>query len=67
VLFRSIGAALARAEGQLAFGAVFDRLPGLRLDEAKAVQWRADNLQFRGLATLPVVFEPTQPRPAKAS
>jgi hypothetical protein len=62
-----IGAALARAEGQLAFGAVFDRLPGLRLDEGKPVQWRADNLQFRGLATLPVVFEPTAPRPSKVS
>ena len=62
-----IGAALARAEGQLAFGAVFDRLPGIRLDPDQPVQWRADNLQFRGLACLPIRFEPSPPRASKAS
>jgi cytochrome P450 len=59
-----IGAALARAEGDLAFGAVFDRMPQLRLDAERPVQWRADNLQFRGLARLPVCFEPTPARGA---
>ncbi len=60
-----IGAALARAEGQLAFAAVFDRMPGIALDPAKEVKWRADNLQFRGMALLPVVFQPTPVRTAE--
>lgn len=54
-----IGAAMARVEGEIAFQAVFDRLPGLRLAPGDAVAWRADNLQFRGLERLDVCFEPT--------
>lgn len=58
-----IGAALARVEGAIAFGAIFDRMPELALDPAHPVKWRADNLQFRGLEQLHVTFRPTEPRP----
>jgi hypothetical protein len=51
-----IGAALARIEGEIAFNALLDRYPNLRLDPAAAPAWRADSLQFRGLSTLPVLF-----------
>ena len=61
-----IGAALARVEGELAFGALFDRLPDVRLDPDRPVVWRADNLQFRGLGQLPLRFTPTAPRAASA-
>jgi cytochrome P450 len=57
-----IGAALARVEGEIAFQAVFDRLPGLRLAAGDAVAWRADNLQFRGLGRFALEFEPTPRR-----
>lgn len=57
-----IGAALARAEGEIAFGAIFDRLPDLALDRDRPVAWRADNLQFRGLGQLPLRFTPTPVR-----
>lgn len=57
-----IGAALARAEGDIAFGLVFDRMPNLRLDAAAPVRYRADNLQFRGLLSLHVRFDPTPAR-----
>lgn len=52
-----IGATLARAEGDIAFTAVFDRLPRLRLASDDAVAWRADNLQFRGLGKLKLRFD----------
>ncbi len=61
-----IGAALARAEGEIAFNTVFDRLPGLKLASDKAVVWRADNLQFRGLERLDLEFEPTPRQGADA-
>ena len=48
---------MARAEGQVAFNAIFDRLDGLRLAGRDAVVWRADNLQFRGLKRLAVNFD----------
>jgi cytochrome P450 len=57
-----IGAALARAEGEIAFGAMFDRMPDLALDRDQPVTWRADNLQFRGLGRLPLRFTPTAVR-----
>jgi hypothetical protein len=59
-----IGAALARAEGDVALGLIFDRMPNLRLDERHPVTYRGDNLQFRGLASLHVRFDPTPPRAA---
>ena len=49
-----LGAALARMEGQLAIGAVIERMPGLRLKSADLV-WR-DNPILRGLEALPVAF-----------
>jgi cytochrome P450 len=57
-----IGAALARAEGEIAFGAMFDRMPDVALDRDRPVIWRADNLQFRGLGQLPLAFTPTPAR-----
>lgn len=57
-----LGAALARSEGEIALGAIFDRLPGLALDPDRPVTWRADNLQFRGLGQLPLTFIPTPAR-----
>lgn len=54
-----IGAALARVEGDIAFNAIFDRLPELELAPGNAVAWRADNLQFRGLDHLHLRFQPT--------
>lgn len=52
-----IGAALARMEGELALRAVLRRCPGLRLDPDRTHSWRADSLQFRGLRSLPVLFD----------
>lgn len=57
-----IGAALARAEGDVSLGLIFDRLPNLRIDTSKPLTYRADNLQFRGLASLPLCFDATAPR-----
>ena len=50
------GAPLARMEGQIAFETMLRRLPKLALD-TQALEWR-HNLGLRGLASLPVVFEP---------
>jgi pimeloyl-[acyl-carrier protein] synthase len=49
------GAALARIEGQVAFGAIVRRLANLRL-EPGPLTWRA-NLGLRGLTALPVRFD----------
>ncbi|SLL97913.1 MULTISPECIES: cytochrome P450 [unclassified Actinoplanes] len=49
-----LGAPLARLEAQVAFTALLDRLPGLRLAvPAEALRWRP-GLLIRGLETLPV-------------
>jgi cytochrome P450 len=48
------GAALARAEGQESFEAIFRRLPGLEAEPTTLV-WR-NNLGLRGLISLPVKF-----------
>ncbi|MFI8825150.1 cytochrome P450 [Streptomyces sp. NPDC053431] len=48
-----IGAGLARLEGACVLRELIQRIPDLALDEARPYRWRADNLQFRGLATLP--------------
>lgn len=48
-----IGAALAKLEGACALAELTRRMPDLALDESRPYRWRADNLQFRGLATLP--------------
>ena len=49
-----LGAALARMEGQLAIGAVVERMPELRLESTNLV-WR-DNPILRSLNALPVAF-----------
>ncbi len=46
-----IGSLLAKAEGEISFNALFDRLKDISFDES-SVKWRADNLQFRGLEQL---------------
>lgn len=48
-----IGAGLARMEGALALTELSTRMPDLQLIGDRPHRWRADNLQFRGLATLP--------------
>src|SRR5205809_1829985 len=50
------GAALARIEGQAAFGTMLRRMPGLKLEPGPLV-WRA-NLGLRGLTSLRVSFGP---------
>ena len=49
-----LGAPLARLEGEVAFGALFDRFPRLALAaEPSALRWRQSSL-IHGLETLPV-------------
>lgn len=51
-----LGAPLARLEGRVALGALFQRLPGLQLGiEPEELRWRG-GLIMRGLRTLPVTF-----------
>jgi cytochrome P450 len=51
-----LGSALARLEGQIAFGTLLKRMPNLRLEgEADELEWR-DNPVFRGVKSLPVAF-----------
>ena len=47
---------MAKAEGEIAFNALFDRLGNLSLREG-SVRWRADNLQFRGLESMELEFD----------
>lgn len=53
-----VGAPLARQEGQIAVMTMLERLPNLRLECAEAT-WR-ENKNLRGLAALPVVFDPVR-------
>jgi cytochrome P450 len=49
-----LGAPLARLEGEVAFGALFDRFPGLSLAaDPSSLRWRPSSL-IHGLETLPV-------------
>jgi cytochrome P450 len=49
-----LGAPLARMEGEIAFGALFSRYPGMTLAvPPKSLRWRPSTL-IRGLETLPV-------------
>ena len=50
-----VGAPLARLEGQIAFQAILDRLPGIRLVDATA-DWDLHKPNSRVLKTLPVTF-----------
>ena len=60
-----LGAALARLEGQTAIGTVVRRMPQLRLEPPFSSDTRledlpwGDNPIFRGLESLPVVFNAT--------
>jgi cytochrome P450 len=47
-----LGAQLAKLEAEIAFRAIAERLPGLRLDNVETPQWRP-TLTLRRLATLP--------------
>ena len=49
------GAALARIEGQVAFGTILRRLPNIKI-ETFDLEWR-QNLGLRGLTRLPVSFD----------
>lgn len=53
-IHRCIGGALAEAEGQIALGTLFKRLPNIRL-KTDSVQWHLP-FELRGLKELPVVF-----------
>jgi cytochrome P450 len=50
------GAPLARLEGEIAFKALLRRMPNMTLEPGPP-SWR-ENLGFRGLTSLPVVFSP---------
>jgi len=50
-----LGAPLARLEAPIAFRAMIERFPDMRLDDTLAPQWK-DNLILRGLQQLPVRF-----------
>lgn len=50
-----LGASLAREEAQIALETLFRRMPELRLDESKEIQWYR-NAGNRGPITLPLVF-----------
>ena len=52
-----LGMALARLELEISLGRLMQRMPRLRLDEARPVRRRANSLVFRGLASLPVRFD----------
>lgn len=51
-----VGAPLARQEGQIAVMSMLERLPHLHLASEQA-DWR-ENKNLRGLASLPVIFDP---------
>jgi cytochrome P450 len=50
-----LGAALAKEQANLALATLFRRMPKLRLDESKPIQWYR-NAGNRGPITLPLVF-----------
>jgi cytochrome P450 len=50
-----IGAHLAREEAHIALATLLQRMPSLRLDERRPVQWKRD-AGNRGPLALPVVF-----------
>jgi cytochrome P450 len=50
-----LGASLAREEAQIALETLFRRMPRLRLDESKEIQWYR-NAGNRGPITLPLIF-----------
>lgn len=59
------GAPLARMEGQIAFAALLERLPGLALADGAPLEWR-ENLGLRGLKGLGVQFNAPNGRSSEA-
>jgi cytochrome P450 len=49
-----MGTALFRLEAEVVFTALFKRFPDLRLIADNPAIWRTNNLQFRGLKSLPI-------------
>lgn len=49
-----MGAALFRLEAEVVFTSLFKRFPELSLIAQKPAVWRTNNLQFRGLKSLPI-------------
>jgi cytochrome P450 len=49
-----MGTALFRLEAEIVFTSLFQRFPELSLIKDKPAIWRTNNLQFRGLKTLPI-------------
>lgn len=49
-----MGTALFRLEAEIVFTSLFKRFPDLKLIEGRPAVWRTNNLQFRGLKTLPI-------------
>jgi len=49
-----MGTALFRLEAEVVFTSLFKRFPELSLNAQKPAVWRTNNLQFRGLQSLPV-------------
>ncbi|WCM48772.1 cytochrome P450 [Pseudomonas sp. WJP1] len=49
-----MGTALFRLEAEVVFTSLFKRFPALRLIEQQPAIWRTNNLQFRGLKSLPI-------------
>jgi cytochrome P450 PksS len=61
-----IGAPLARLEGQIAIGALVERLADLKLAvDPRSLRWRP-GLVLRGLRSLPVTFTPVKSRRKEA-
>jgi cytochrome P450 len=56
-----LGAGLAKIEGAYVLRELTGRIPDLALDADRPHRWRADNLQFRGLITLPATTGRVQP------
>jgi cytochrome P450 len=51
-----LGAALAREVASVALATLLRRLPGVKLDESRAIRWYR-NAANRGPSTLPVVWD----------
>ncbi|WP_256874127.1 cytochrome P450 [Pseudomonas umsongensis] len=49
-----MGTALFRLEAEVVFTSLFKRFPELSLNAQKPAVWRTNNLQFRGLKSLPI-------------
>ncbi len=55
-----LGAPLAKEEARIALETLFRRMPGIRLDESREIEWYR-NAANRGPITLPLTFDVPQP------